>query len=376
MFWSQPTGDSGPLVLLEPVHGALTQPLQQFSHVSESEADSPVGADGLARTSSIQWWDPHVVDPDRSYPEAVTFRWLPPPRLRKTPVYDIILDFSPEFPSPLAITGLRQPTVRIRHLMIDCDYYWRVIAHVGGTAVAWSEIRHLRTHASLPRWIRVPDITNVRDLGGWPATAGRRVRQGMLYRSSAMNGGLTLTSAGQDVLLQELQIRTDLDLRGPQDFPRSALPEQRVRWLNVPVIPYAGVLGEEMHAELRQIFTLLADPYAYPILLHCLAGADRAGTIAWLINGLLGVRLDDLALDYELTSLSVWGKRKSSGRDYQGMLAALGEIAPVEGGRINTAIAEALRRAGITDATMAAIRELLLEPSPPPFESRPSISAD
>lgn len=51
----------------------------------------------------------------------------------------------------------------------------------------------------------------------------------------------------------------------------------------------------------REIFRVLADKENYPVYFHCIAGADRTGTVAFIINGLLGVSYEDLTRDFELT---------------------------------------------------------------------------
>ena len=38
----------------------------------------------------------------------------------------------------------------------------------------------------------------------------------------------------------------------------------------------------------------IADENRYPVYIHCTGGADRTGTLAFLINALLGVGEDDL----------------------------------------------------------------------------------
>ena len=38
--------------------------------------------------------------------------------------------------------------------------------------------------------------------------------------------------------------------------------------------------------------------------IHCWVGADRTGTICWMLEGLLGVSSKDCSIDYELTSFS------------------------------------------------------------------------
>jgi hypothetical protein len=51
------------------------------------------------------------------------------------------------------------------------------------------------------------------------------------------------------------------------------------------------------------------------VYFHCIWGADRTGALAMLLNGLLGVTLDQLYKDYELTSFSKAGIRAKEGLD-------------------------------------------------------------
>ena len=41
-----------------------------------------------------------------------------------------------------------------------------------------------------------------------------------------------------------------------------------------------------------------------PVYFHCVYGADRTGTLAFIIEALLGVGENEIAIDYELTSFS------------------------------------------------------------------------
>ena len=60
---------------------------------------------------------------------------------------------------------------------------------------------------------------------------------------------------------------------------------------------------------IKDIFDLLSEEKNYPVYFHCVWGADRTGTLAFLINGLLGVSYEDLVKDYEMTTFSHSGKR-------------------------------------------------------------------
>jgi len=368
-FWRRRPADPGPVMLLDPPDGAVTPPLQQFplSEPLTPPEEGPPDAD--AATTRVAWWRPQLQGPDRSRPQPVRFRWLPPPALGRALRYDLILGLDPMLSRPAVVPNLLEPTARVFHLFVDTDYYWRVVARLGDEPVAESPMHRFRTHSSLPRWIRVPQATNVRDLGGWRVPGGLRVRQGLIYRSSEMNQHHELSAEGRDILLRQLGVRTDLDLRGPDEDPTPALPADWVRYLNTPILPYERILDAPATAAIAQVFAALAAGDFYPALMHCWAGADRAGTLAFLLHAALGVQLPDLEADYELSSLSVYGNRSCRGPDFLRMLEALAAFG-APGDSVNGQVEGYLRAAGVHEQTLERLRAGLLEPVPaPPAES-------
>ncbi|MBN2449178.1 MAG: tyrosine-protein phosphatase [Lentisphaeria bacterium] len=358
MFWRRGPVDPGEVLLLQPEEGSVTEPLQQFELVRGASPE-----DAAFPGLPVDWLHPRALNPDRSLPRPVTCRWLPPPRLRRRPRYDVLLDRDADFPQPMIIPDLPQPEVRVRHLLTDTDYFWRVVVKVDGTIVAESRVGRFRTHAALPRWIRVPHLTNVRDLGGWPVPGSGRVRQGMVYRSSEMNGHLSLSPEGMHVLLHELGLRTDIDLRGSDELPQPALPPEWVRWVNLPVLPYEGIAAPEMREAWQGIFAVLANPQSYPVILHCWAGVDRAASVALLILGALGVSLADAARDYELSSLSIWGERRREGASFRELLYVLG-IDAAETRPVRHRVEAFLLGAGVARSDLEAVQSILVEPLP------------
>lgn len=367
LFWRRRPINPGPVMLLEPAAGAVSAPLQQFQLPEVPAVGPDVSAvEGNGRPRAA-WWNPQLLSPDRSLPEPVTFRWLPPPAMRRAMRYDLLISLDAEMASPLVIPGLDEPYARVRHLHVGSDYYWKVFVLHDGAPVAESGVSFFRTHPALPRWIRVPNMTNVRDLGGWAVGETQRVRQGLAYRSSEMNGHLSLSVEGTDLLLRELRIRTDVDLRGPDEEPSPALPAEWVRYVSLPVQPYERILEPEMMAAYASLFEILGRADAYPVLLHCWAGADRAATAAFLLHAALGVAPRDLETDYELSSLSLWGERSCRGPDYQALLAALATCARSPADSVNQQVLHYLSAAGVGDATIERLRFMLLEPVPPPL---------
>ena len=196
------------------------------------------------------------------------------------------------------------------------------------------------TEDAAPRLLRAGGVRNFRDLGGWRTTDGRRVRQNMVFRSAGLRdkskssgsffrkryepGARRVTAAGVETLRTDFGIRTDIELRTLQDMAgvsASALGPD-VRWVNVPMGAYAnnplGMAGMDTDAWGREpfarLFRVFAKRESYPVLMHCSGGRDRTGTLAFLLNGLLGVPEDDLCRDWESSVFSDAGMKFVSAR--------------------------------------------------------------
>ena len=159
-------------------------------------------------------------------------------------------------------------------------------------------------------WHDVEGMVNVRDIGGWTG-----LRAGRVYRGSEPDclpqerlpagkkcHDLNVTAAGAAYLRERLGVKTDLDLRQRSECPhpdRTALGDG-VRLVRVPLTAYEGLFTDtNLYAQALRVF---ADPANYPIYFHCWGGADRTGTIAFLLEGLCGVGEPELSVEYELTS--------------------------------------------------------------------------
>ncbi len=164
-----------------------------------------------------------------------------------------------------------------------------------------------------PRWIAIEGRTkNIRDLGGWRTADGRRVRYGMAFRGEAMNdNSVSGDAAGRNRLMvedvkyltQTLGIKTDLDLRtlresaGLDDSPMGP-PVELVR-SSAPA--YKEIFTPDGMKAMAANFRLFCDRSKYPVFFHCIGGADRTGSLAYVLNGALGVVKEDLERDWEST---------------------------------------------------------------------------
>lgn len=222
------------------------------------------------------------------------------------------------------------PTLDLYNLLPGTTYYWKVKGTYSGDE---SAVGTFTTEESKVRTIYVDGVSNARDLGGYETTTGN-VNYGLLYRGGKLNGttsGEAITEEGKSEMLDSLKIKTEIDLRSTGDDggqTENAIGGG-VNYIKIPLGQYANILDYETWSSLdkseksgnfdannknaiKQIFELLADKNNYPIYFHCNAGADRTGTLALLINGLLGVDEQSLIKDYELTTISRYGKRLRS----------------------------------------------------------------
>ena len=184
------------------------------------------------------------------------------------------------------------------------------------------------------RWIRTrnnsAEAWNVRDLGGW-ACDGGTVKYGLLIR------GGKLSSADRAVLVGEMGIQHDLDLRGREGGGSGDEPEmtesplgsdvwytrtQQYAWYALAPVP-------TWETYLRCVIDAVT--HREPVYFHCTAGADRTGTLACVLEGILGMSQSDIDKDYELTtfysgSVSDANARRRNESDWKGLINSINAV--------------------------------------------------
>ena len=213
------------------------------------------------------------------------------------------------------------------------------------------------------RHLKVEGTANVRDLGGWPTASGLRVKYGKIFRGAEWNGGHNLEPQG----IQELRqagIKAELDLRSDSEaksITRSVLGTD-ITYKRTPLgqtqSHMEGLTNSKdtYKAALQFVFTQVRT--GKPVYFHCAIGRDRTGTLAFLLEGLLGMSKSDIYKDYELTNFSYFNTPCNK-TQLDPMFQA---VEAVEGETLEDKFRQYVKSYfGITNATINTFRDKMLE---------------
>jgi protein-tyrosine phosphatase len=174
------------------------------------------------------------------------------------------------------------------------------------------------------RHLNLAGASNFRDLGGYPAKDGRRLRWRQIFRSNHL-GHLT---ADDIEVLRPLGLKSAYDFRGSGERVEAMCGLAEITVHSLPIEPtvvaalrarrangaslssadaldvmqesYRGYVRDNT-ANFRTLFAHLLEDRA-PLVIHCTAGKDRTGFACALILHALGVPEDVIAEDYLLTN--------------------------------------------------------------------------
>ena len=233
--------------------------------------------------------------------------------------YKVLVADNEDFENAKELVPNDNLEVNARNLFVNTEYYWKVVA-----GDEESEVKTFET-GDYPRWILARSLTgeeggrgiyNVRDNGGYMTSSGKRVKQGLVYRGGEIT---TMTSSGHYNTITEVAKKAfredmgmvggiELDLRGNSDIGDGYKACGFAEDGDIDYVMHAIKSYEQTFTQTRSevapIFEILKNADKKPVYYHCFGGADRTGTIGFLLNGVLGVSYTDLVIDFELTSYS------------------------------------------------------------------------
>lgn len=338
--------------------------------------------------------------------------------------------------------------VEVENLEIARDYEWTVSA---GEERLCS---HFSTEGQAPRLMHIHGVPNARDLGGRIGLGGRRVQQGMVFRTTGLNDNATtvrykrrelekagkitpemrakekkikdhiakykgyladpgkfprshrgwqawskrhpsaivseyfkmrieddkrhlervfhvakkripgknrLDAATKRYLGEVLGIRSEIDLRSDNEcYGMTGSPiGPSVKWFHYSSSAYASMQKERGREAFKKVFSVFLDEKNYPIVFHCISGQDRTGSVAFILNGLLGVSEEELYLDWETTGF--WNPHTTfcHERCFDRLVDGFNE--KVKGANLHEKIENYVLSLGFTKEDIEKFRTLMLE---------------
>lgn len=173
------------------------------------------------------------------------------------------------------------------------------------------------------RRLPLKNVHNLRDLGGYAAEEYSITKWHCYLRSDNV---YNITDSEKE-FLKGYGLTTVIDLRSPdevKDKPNPFMNDKGVGYHNIPllsmdmseIISKANAkemktfklgdlykaIAENSQAELRRVFGVFLEESSVCTLYHCTAGKDRTGVISALLLSMVGVELEDIMADYEVTN--------------------------------------------------------------------------
>lgn len=198
---------------------------------------------------------------------------------------------------------------RVDDLKVLTDYSYKVVAYKEGKEIASAE-GHFKT-AKSPRTINIDNVSNTRDI----AFFSDKLKQGMIYRGGMLD---EITKKGKKDSLKKYGIKTDIDLRvdGEGTAGTESPLGDKVNYYTIAGAYYVetpmNVKDPVYQKNMADTIKIFADENNYPIYFHCAIGRDRTGTLAMVLEMLLGATYNDLLADYEVSFFSEGGCKDSS----------------------------------------------------------------
>ena len=144
---------------------------------------------------------------------------------------------------------------------------------------------------------------NCRDLGGLETIDGGRIRYGMIFRGTNLD---STSDSEQSYMANDLNIGWDIDLRQSSEGKNAFASKYGVTWVMCDFNAYVNSSHLTNATKVQKTMEgfINAAKAGKASYFHCRIGSDRTGYWGLIIEGLLGVNLQDCSMDYELTSFA------------------------------------------------------------------------
>ena len=296
-----------------------------------------------------------------SLPITVTFNYTAPYG-KTVSKYSIVCGKESDLSDGYQVDGNTTKSLSFYNPYLGRNYY-RLIATFTDNTTEESAIHQLDVDSQWPRNLTISGMTNCRDMGGRVLEDGGVFKQGLVYRTSGSGQNGSINSETTREMIGHLGMKTEVNLADSN----YKVNLSGTTLVSMSMTPSGGLNHFSRNAELvKDFFELLADSNNYPVFYHCMIGTDRTGLCAILLNGLLGVSLNEIYQDYMFSNFGKIGTQRviatgSGNHDIKGYIANINSL---PGATFKNKVYNCLLSIGLSRQTLNAVINNLTEGTP------------
>ena len=366
-------------------------PVIDESNFQINELINPVEIHTEAQKTYLSYEGNYDQMPDNQYPDgtvhqsdsnAVTITWdYTVPNGKSVSKYSIVFGQKADLSDGYTVNGTTAKSISFYNPYLGRNYYKLVATFANNAGTEESAIHHFDVDSTCPRNLTIGGMTNCRDMGGRVTEDGGVVKQGLVYRTSGYmyDYNTEITADGITEMLNHLKVKTEVNVADNTNYNLNLSGTNVVNLLMDYDSngTYSSNHLSRNAESLKQFFNLLADTTNYPVFFHCRIGTDRTGLCAIMLNGLLGVPMNEIYQDYLFSNFGNIQKKRyigtKAGQD--NIMKYIDEINNFPGETFKNKVYNVLLACGLPRTTLETVITNLTEGTLPQNNNANQVSA-
>jgi len=299
-----------------------------------------------------------------STPEQTKLDWeFTAPEGYEVKNFTLVFSQNMDLSDPYVVQGTKNPTISFYNSFLGTNYF-KIVANFTTGDKQSSDVKAFKVTEQAPRNLYVGNMPNCRDMGGRTTSAGGKIKQGLIYRTSGSRFDNSTPSDDEAlrILKDQLKVKTEINVANSTSNNVN-LDNANVEncYMAYGAVPYSNLARNSVR--IRQVMEILAEEDNYPLFYHCRIGTDRTGITGIMINGLLGVPFNEAIQDYGFSNFAPIDNQRYPGKtpDNNGddIRKYIDEILALPGANFQEQVYLALRMIGVSSAKLDKIIDIM-----------------
>ena len=240
-----------------------------------------------------------------STPEKTKLNWtFEAPNGYEVKNYTLVFSQSMDLSDPYVVQGTKDTSISFYNSFLGTNYF-KIVANFTTGDKQSSDVMAFKVTEQAPRNLYVGNMPNCRDMGGRTTTAGGKIKQGLIYRTSGskFDNSTPSDEEAKSILKDTLRVKTEINVAN-STTNNVNLDGVKVEnaYMAYGAVPYSNLARNSVR--IRQVMDILADESNYPVFYHCRIGTDRTGITGVMIGGLLGIDFNEVIQDYGFSNFA------------------------------------------------------------------------